>query len=57
MTIVVPLGLFVWFIIAFLWDGNSWKNLRNEYNGMPPSQQLEKPATKTPAAAEKGVKD
>jgi len=29
MTIVVPLMLFVWFIIAFLWDGNSWKNLRN----------------------------
>ncbi len=31
MTIVVPLALFIWFIIAFLWDGNSWKNLRNEY--------------------------
>lgn len=31
MTIVVPLSLFIWFIIAFLWDGSSWKNLRNEY--------------------------
>jgi cytochrome c oxidase subunit IV len=29
MTIVVPLLLFVWFIIAFLYEGNSWKNLRN----------------------------
>jgi cytochrome c oxidase subunit IV len=29
MTIIVPLVLFVWFIIAFLADGNSWKNLRN----------------------------
>lgn len=29
MTIVVPLSLFIWFIAAFLWDGNSWKNLRN----------------------------
>ena|ERR1700712_1213855 len=29
MTIVVPLFLFVWFIIAFLYEGNSWKNLRN----------------------------
>ncbi len=29
MTIIVPLLLFVWFIIAFLWDGNAWKNLRN----------------------------
>ena len=54
MTIVVPLGLFVWFIIAFLWDGNSWKNLRNEYNGMPPSQEIQKVA---PAAIEKGAKD
>lgn len=32
MTIVVPLLLFVWFIIAFLWDGNSFRNLRNNYN-------------------------
>jgi hypothetical protein len=24
--------LFVWFIIAFLADGNSWKNLRNTYS-------------------------
>ena len=29
MTIIVPLMLFVWFIAAFLWDGNAWKNLRN----------------------------
>jgi cytochrome c oxidase subunit 4 len=32
MTIVVPLALFVWFIIAFLYDGNSFKNLRNTYD-------------------------
>ena len=36
MTIVVPLLLFVWFIIAFLWDGNSWKNLRNQYKPLDP---------------------
>ena len=29
MTIIVPLMLFVWFLVAFLWDGNAWKNLRN----------------------------
>jgi cytochrome c oxidase subunit IV len=29
MTIIVPLMLFIWFIAAFLLDGNSWKNLRN----------------------------
>lgn len=32
MTIVVPLLLFVWFITAFMWDGNSYKNLRNRYD-------------------------
>jgi len=32
MTIVVPLLLFVWFIIAFLADGNSFNNLKNRYN-------------------------
>jgi cytochrome c oxidase subunit 4 len=32
MTIVVPLMLFVWFIVAFLYDGNSFRNLRNTYD-------------------------
>jgi cytochrome c oxidase subunit IV len=32
MTIVVPLMLFIWFIAAFLWDGNSYLNLRNKYD-------------------------
>lgn len=32
MTIVVPLGLFIWFIIAFLYDGASYKHLRNTYD-------------------------
>jgi len=32
MTIVVPLALFIWFITAFLSDGNSFKNLRNTYD-------------------------
>ena len=32
MTIVVPLSLFVWFIGAFLWDGSSFRDLRNKYN-------------------------
>jgi cytochrome c oxidase subunit 4 len=32
MTIVVPLALFIWFICAFLSDGNSFRNLRNTYN-------------------------
>jgi len=32
MTIVVPLALFIWFITAFLYEGNSYKNLRNRYD-------------------------
>ena len=32
MTIVVPLLLFVWFIGAFLWDGNSYRTNRNRYD-------------------------
>jgi cytochrome c oxidase subunit 4 len=32
MTIVVPLFLFVWFIIAFLADGDSFKNDKNRWD-------------------------
>ena len=32
MTIVVPLILFLWFITAFLYDGNSFKHLKNTYD-------------------------
>ncbi|MEX0636221.1 MAG: cytochrome C oxidase subunit IV family protein [Ferruginibacter sp.] len=52
MTIVVPLILFVWFIIAFLADGESWKNLRNTNAGSRPNA-TEKVA---PAAVNPGDK-
>lgn len=29
MTIAIPALLFIWFIGAFLWEGDSFKNLRN----------------------------
>lgn len=32
MTVVVPLLLFVWFIVAFLYEGNSYNNLKNAYD-------------------------
>ncbi len=35
MTIIFPLILFVWFIIAFLWEGSSYKNLRDTHNRQP----------------------
>ena len=52
MTITVPLVLFVWFIIAFLWDGNSWKVMRNTDAGS--RQHIEN--VEGNHAAEKGAK-
>lgn len=49
MTIVVPLLLFVWFIGAFMWDGNSYKNLRNNYDRHHKEQNLNKPTNQKPA--------
>ena len=42
MTIIVPLFLFVWFIAAFLWDGNSYRNLRNNYDSFHKEQSSKK---------------
>lgn len=43
MTILFPLLLFVWFIIAFLADGDSWKNMRKELSPGTPLK-VEAPA-------------
>jgi cytochrome c oxidase subunit 4 len=54
MTIVVPLMLFIWFIIAFIVDGNSYKNLRNTYDHhfkestMPQEHHAEKASPEEP---------
>jgi len=48
MTIVVPLALFIWFIIAFLSDGNSYNNLRNKYD----RHHYEESKKKAPASEE-----
>jgi cytochrome c oxidase subunit IV len=32
MTLALPALLFVWFITAFLWDGSSFRALRNRYD-------------------------
>lgn len=41
VTILVPLVLFVWFIIAFLADGDSWKNMRKDLSpGTPAAAQM-----------------
>lgn len=42
MTIVVPLMLFVWFIGAFLWDGNSYRTMRNRYDKFNEERTLQR---------------
>ena len=51
MTIIVPCGLFVWFITAFLFDGNSFRTLRNKYNPVYKQMTTEK------APASEGTKE
>ncbi len=61
MTICIPLILFAWFIIAFLYEGNSYNNLKNKYNGYykeHSSQHMEKKEEPKPAETKKpGAKD
>lgn len=51
MTVAMPMFLFVWFIIAFLADGNSFKNLKNRYN----KYHLEQSKEKAPVHEEEGT--
>lgn len=44
MTIVVPLMLFIWFIIAFLWDGNHFRDAQNTYDPYKKEQSKVKAA-------------
>ena len=52
MTIIVPLFLFIWFVAAFLWDGNSYRDLRNSYD----PYKVEQSKTKAPADVENARK-
>lgn len=54
MTIVVPLLLFIWFIAAFLIDGNSWRTLKNTNAGSRPAEtEQTAPEHAVPKGAEK----
>ncbi|MGX5817908.1 cytochrome C oxidase subunit IV family protein [Chitinophaga lutea] len=46
MSILMPLLLFVWFIIAFLADGDSWKHMRRD---LTPGEPVKKEAPAQPA--------
>jgi cytochrome c oxidase subunit IV len=54
MTIVVPLLLFTWFIGAFLWDGGSYRNLRNNYDAHHKEQSTIKVEKKEHGAEHEG---
>ncbi len=41
LTVLIPLLLFIWFILAFLWDGVAWKNLRHEFDRKVPTEQVQ----------------
>src|SRR6476661_9034910 len=43
MTVVVPLMLFIWFIAAFLWDGNAYRTKRNRYDTYFRESTMERP--------------
>jgi cytochrome c oxidase subunit IV len=46
MTIVVPLMLFIWFIGAFLWDGNYYRTSRNRYDKSMVNKTMQEPKEK-----------
>jgi len=55
MTVGIPAMLFIWFLTAFLWDGNSYKNLRNAYDRNHLEQSkipAKEPQAKKPGAVE-----
>ncbi len=54
MTIAIPATLFIWFIIAFIWDGNAYKNLRNTDAGS--RKYIEQQANPSSLPAESGIK-
>jgi cytochrome c oxidase subunit 4 len=55
LTLGIPALLFVWFIIAFLWDGGSYKDLRNNYDSYKLEKSKEK--VKEPEGEKHGSKE
>ena len=55
LSIAIPALLFIWFIASFLYDGNSYKNLRNTDAGSRPYIENVQPTT--PPAIKEGEKN
>lgn len=56
MSIAIPATLFIWFIIAFIVDGNSFKNLRNTDAGSRTYIEQKQHHAPAPMPAEKSDK-
>lgn len=56
LTVGIPALLFVWFVTAFLWDGNSYKNLRNSYDRQHVERSKEKSTQQPHGHGEEGQK-
>ena len=56
MSIAIPATLFIWFIVAFIWDGNSYKNLRNTDAGSRTYIEQQHHKVTAPLPAEKSDK-
>ena len=50
-SVLIPLLLFIWFVVAFLADGDSWLTLRSRYSPRDPQKAKVEEAAQ-PAAAE-----
>ena len=59
LSLAIPATLFIWFITAFLWDGNSFKNLRNTNAGsrqyIEQNSQHAAPPAKAPSKKIEGL--
>ena len=51
-SILIPLVLFIWFVVAFCIDGTSWLNLRDRY--LPGDKEMNKAAKTEQPAEEPG---
>ena len=49
LSLAIPATLFVWFVTAFLWDGSSFKNLRNTNAGSREYIEQKAPHSTPPA--------
>ena len=56
MTIAIPALLFIWFIGAFLWDGDSFKQLRHDIDPYKKESQKAVPPPVAPHGSEEHLK-